>query len=539
MNLLNLAAKPTILLVDDTPGNLTLMSNLLKDAYRVIIANSGEKALKIAASKSPPDLILLDIMMPDMDGYEVCQRLKLEAKTKNIPVIFLTAKGAMEDEQRGLELGAVDYITKPISPPIVLARVKNHLALKKINSQLESATFVAEKANLAKSNFLSGMSHELRSPLNAILGFAQLMESDPRAPTPAQKESITQILHAGWHLLKLINEILDLSKIESGRIPLQLEAIPLNEVMLECQNMITPQAQRHGIELIFPAFDASCFVHADRTRIKQVLINLLSNAIKYNSPNGTVEVSYQMSAAGRTRVNVKDSGAGLSPEKITQLFQAFNRLGQETGNEEGTGIGLVVTLRLVELMGGSMGVESRVGVGSVFWFELATDSPPAQVNETSSASALTTPHSPHGTLLYVEDNPANMKLVEQIVARRPGIRLLTAVNATLGIEMTRVAMPDVILMDINLPGISGIEALNLLRKDKQTSHIPVIALSANAMPLDIETGLKAGFFRYLTKPIKIDDFIESLDVALKFSASSPNRSTYKWTTLRGYLKRVF
>jgi CheY-like chemotaxis protein len=363
------------------------------------------------------------------------------------------------------------------------------------------------------------MSHELRSPLNAILGFAQLMESDPRAPTPAQKESISQILLAGWHLLKLINEILDLAKIESGRIALQIEAISLAEVMLECQNMIAPQAHQHGIELSFPEFDVSNFVRADRTRVKQVLINLLSNAIKYNSPNGTIEVSYQMSTTGRTRINVKDSGAGLSPEKITQLFQAFNRLGQETGDEEGTGIGLVVTLRLVELMGGSMGVESRVGVGSVFWFELASDKSPAQVIDSSSAAALVTPCALHGTLLYVEDNPANMKLVEQIIARRPGIRLLTAVNAKLGLEIARAAIPDIILMDINLPGISGIEALNLLRNDKQTCLIPVIAISANAMPEDIETGMKAGFFRYLTKPIKIDEFIESLDVALKFSGS--------------------
>jgi CheY-like chemotaxis protein len=299
---------------------------------------------------------------------------------------------------------------------------------------------------------------------------------------------------------------------------LQLEAISLAEVMLECQSMITPQAQRHDIELNFPVFDAPCFVRADLTRVKQVLINLLSNAIKYNSPHGTVEVSCQPVAPGRTRVNIKDSGAGLSPEKITQLFQAFNRLGQESGDEEGTGIGLVVTLRLVELMGGSMGVESRVGVGSVFWFELISAAPPPQVTEKIGAAAPAPPLSPQGTLLYVEDNPANMKLIEQIIARRPGIRLLTAVNATRGIEMVRRYSPDVILMDINLPGIRGTEALDLLSKDKQTCHIPVIAISANAMPLDIETGLKAGFFRYLTKPIRIDEFIESLDIALKFAA---------------------
>ncbi|MFA6063544.1 MAG: response regulator [Gallionella sp.] len=516
MNPLNFDTRPTLLLVDDAPENLALMSNLLRNEYRVKVATSGEKALKIAASATPPDLILLDIMMPGMDGYEVCRQLKSNARTKNIPVIFLTAKVEMKDEQRGLELGAVDYITKPVSPPIVMARVKNHLALKKINNQLERATFVAEKANLAKTNFLSGMSHELRSPLNAILGFAQLMESDAQSPTSAQKDSITQILQAGWHLLKLINEILDLAKIESGHVPLQFQPVSLSEVMSECQSMLALQAQQHGIRMSFPEFATPCFVLADRTRVKQVLINLLSNAIKYNRQNGSIKVTLTTSGEGRTRVNIRDTGLGLAPEKMTQLFQAFNRLGQESGNQEGTGIGLVVALRLVELMEGRMGVESRVDVGSLFWFELDSGTGTETVTANTPTQALPPPH---GTLLYVEDNPANMKLVEQIIARRPGFRLLTAVNALDGIDMARTFQPDVVLMDINLPGMSGIEALQILRTDKLTAHIPVMALSANAMPLDIETGMKSGFFRYLSKPIKIDEFTASLDVAVEFAGS--------------------
>jgi signal transduction histidine kinase len=526
MNGLDSINKATILVVDDTPDNLTVLSNLLKDDYKVKIATGGETALKIVASGRPPDLILLDIMMPGMDGYEVCRRLKRDPKTMNIPVIFLTAKADVADEKKGLELGAIDYITKPISPPIVMARVKNHLALKamadflqKKNLELESARSVAEKASLAKSDFLSSMSHELRSPLNGILGFAQLMESDSPPPTPDQKESIAQILQAGWHLLKLINEILDLAKIESRQVPLSEEPVSLAEAMLECQAMIEPQAQQRGIKLTFPQFDIPYVVRADLTRLKQVFINLLSNAIKYNIKQGTVEVDCTERTPGRIRVSIRDTGAGLYPEQLAQLFQPFNRLGQEAGGEEGTGIGLVVAKRLVELMGGIIGVESTVGVGSVFWFELVSVAEPHLSMEGGEAVALAQPHVPRAarlhTLLYVEDNLANLKLVEKIITRHPEIRLLTAVNGNSGIEIARASQPDVILMDINLPGINGFEALKILRSDPATAHIPVIAVSANAMPLDIERGLKAGFFRYLTKPIKVDEFMATLDVALE------------------------
>jgi signal transduction histidine kinase len=220
------------------------------------------------------------------------------------------------------------------------------------------------------------MSHELRSPLNAILGFAQLINSDTPPPTPSQAASIDQILHAGWYLLDLINEILDLAQIESGKLALSREPTLLTDVMLECQAMIEPQALRRTIRMTFPLFDAPCFVDADRTRLKQVLINLLSNAIKYNHANGAVAVDCSESSPGRIRISVRDTGAGLAPEMLLQLFQPFNRLGQERSTEEGTGIGLVMSKRLVELMGGEIGVESTVGLGSVFWFELNSSEAP-------------------------------------------------------------------------------------------------------------------------------------------------------------------
>jgi PAS domain S-box-containing protein len=409
----------------------------------------------------------------------------------------------------------------------VTERIHLDHAMQEQNVELKRARGAAEKANLAKSEFLSSMSHELRSPLNAILGFAQLINSDAPPPTPAQAASIDQILHAGWYLLELINEILDLAQIESGRLALSLEPTSLGEVMFECQAMIEPQAQKRGIEMSFPGFEFPWFVDADRTRLKQVLVNLLSNAIKYNRAKGKVAVDCVRIAPQRIRISVRDTGAGLPPDMLIQLFQSFNRLGRETTAEEGTGIGLVMSKRLVEMMGGAIGVESTVGLGSVFWFELNSAVTPRLLPDHAQspeiAQAQLQDGAPQRTLLYVEDNPANLKLVEQLIARRPDMRLLSARDGNRGVELAREHRPDVILMDINLPGISGIEALKILREDVATAHIPVVALSANAMPRDIERGLQAGFFRYLTKPIRIDDFMDAMNVALEFAAQASGR----------------
>ena len=396
-------------------------------------------------------------------------------------------------------------------------------ALKEQNEELKRARSAAEKANLAKSDFLSSMSHELRSPLNAILGFAQLMNSDTPPPTPSQTASIDQILHAGWYLLELINEILDLAQIESGKFALSSEPTSLSEVMAECQAMIEPLGQKRGINMTFPRFDLPCFVEADRTRLKQILINLLSNAIKYNQTNGSVEVEVIRgnSSPERVRISVRDTGAGLPPEMLAQLFQPFNRLGQERSGEEGTGIGLVMSKRLVELMGGEIGVESTVDEGSSFWFELNAAVAPQLDADIAAPAADPQSKAQRGallrTLLYVEDNPANLKLIEQLIARRADMRLLSATDGTRGIQLARANQPEVILMDINLPGISGIEALKILREDAATAHIPVVALSANAMPRDVEKGLQAGFFRYLTKPIKVNEFMQTLDAVMEFT----------------------
>jgi len=401
------------------------------------------------------------------------------------------------------------------------ARKRAEDAQQALNAELSRAKLLAEKASLAKSDFLSSMSHELRSPLNAILGFAQLIESGTPVPTASQKESIDQILQAGWYLLELINEILDLSLIESGQLSLSPESVSLTEVLADCQAMIEPQAQKGGIRMNFPVFDGPFLVKADRTRVKQVFVNLLSNAIKYNRAGGTVEVTCIADGAQRTRIAFRDTGAGLSADKLAQLFQPFNRLGQESGNEEGTGIGLVVSKRLVELMGGHIGVESTVGVGSVFWIELNSTAASELIDESDDQVPMPVAQNAGDgvtyTLLCVEDNPANLMLIEKLVARRTDVSLLSAKDGNRGIEIARASKPDVILMDINLPGISGLQALRALSEDPETAGIPVVALSANAMPHDVDKGLQAGFFRYLTKPIKVNAFMETLDVALKFS----------------------
>lgn len=463
----------------------------------------GFEALVFKASRAIEDIYELTYIRKDGSRFPA--------------VVSVTA---LRDDQNAiigyLLIGTDNTARKPVEAD----RAQLYKALQDKNAELESAKAVAEKANLAKSNFLSSMSHELRTPLNAILGFAQLLESGAPAPTATQIVRLHQIIKAGWYLLDLINEILDLAVIESGKLSLSLEPLSLSDVLLECQAMIGPQAQQRGINILFDKVDPTWFAHADHTRVKQALINLLSNAIKYNRDHGMVEVNCTAISPERVRIRIQDSGAGLPPEKLAQLFQPFNRLGQETGAEEGTGIGLVVTKQLVELMGGTIGVESTVGVGSEFWIELIRDVMPQLAAEHAMAAELAPQAQENAalrTLLYVEDNPANLMLVEQIIEGHPQVRMLSARDATLGIALARAHLPDVILMDINLPGLSGSQALKILREDPVTAHIPVLAISANAMPRDIQKGLEAGFFRYLTKPIKVNEFMQALDMALELA----------------------
>ena len=319
----------------------------------------GFEALVFKASRGIEDIYELTYIRKDGSRFPA--------------VVSVTALRDAQDAIIGYLLIGTDNTARK---QVEAARALLEQALQEKNTELERARSVAEKANLAKSEFLSSMSHELRTPLNAILGFAQLMEASSPPPTPSQKRSLDQVLKAGWYLLELINEILDLALIESGKLSLSMEPVSLVAVMRECEAMIEPQAQKRGIRVAFPQLKVPHFVEADRTRVKQILVNLLSNAIKYNKADGTVTVDCIPSTPGRLRICVEDTGGGLSPKKLTQLFQPFNRLGQEANAEEGTGIGLVVCKRLTELMGGIIGVESTVGKGSVFWIELNVTAEP-------------------------------------------------------------------------------------------------------------------------------------------------------------------
>lgn len=396
------------------------------------------------------------------------------------------------------------------------------LQLEMTNGELAMAMEEARSANYAKSAFLSSMSHELRTPLNAILGFAQILSSDRLPSTLAQKKEFAgHILKSGRHLLTLINEILDLAKVESGTVNLSLEPVALDAILQECRDMIAPLASQRGIGMAFPD-TCPLNVLADRTRLKQILLNLLSNALKYNREHGTVSIACGLQPGGRVRISVRDTGIGLDSEQVALLFQPFNRLGQEGGTEEGSGIGLVVTKRLVELMDGHIGVASEAGVGSTFWIELrVAESMPAPASPAlprpDLAGALLDNSAPV-TLLYVEDNPANLTLVEEIVRYCPQLRLLTARDGRLGVDMALTHLPQLILMDINLPHINGTDALKLLRADPRTAHIPVIALTANAMPGDVERSMAQGFYRYLTKPINLEEFTEAINSTLAYVA---------------------
>ena len=460
------------------------------------------------------------------EGFVRDYPLAIRHTTGQIMDVLYNAAVYKDDQGKVLGVFAV-------ARDITERKVLDQVLLEK-NVELGRAMAIAEKANLAKSEFLSSVSHELRTPLNAILGFAQLIESDSPEPTPKQKRSLVQILNAGWYLLELINEILDLAQIESGKSTLSLEPVSLAEVMDECRAMVEPQVSQRNIRLKVLPPESHHFVEADQTRMKQVLLNLLSNAIKYNMPGGTVTLGCAQTAPDSIRISVQDTGVGLTRDQLAQLFQPFNRLGKESAREEGTGIGLVVTKRLVELMGGRIGVDSTVGVGSEFWIEFRLTTAPSLASQPVEPPALVRPQGSQTTslrtLLYVEDNPANLTLIEQLVARRSDLRMLSAIDGQVGIDYARAHQPDVILMDINLPGISGIEAMKILCADPLTAHIPIIALSANAMPRDIATALEAGFFSYLTKPIKFGEFMESLDLALKSSATGLNPAVAEKST---------
>ena len=367
----------------------------------------------------------------------------------------------------------------------------------------------ADRANQAKSDFLSSMSHELRTPMNAILGFAQLLQYDEKL-SEENRDSVHEILKAGEHLLTLINEVLDLAKIESGHIDLSLEPVEVCPVVEECLSLVSPLADKRGIKLSHAGL-AGIAVRADRMRLKQALLNLLSNAIKYNNEDGSVRIEVHPRTDDRLHIRVTDTGPGISEARQAELFEPFNRL-DAASSIEGTGIGLTITRRIVEMMGGTVEVESKHGEGRTFWIALPIATMADQKKQGQPAIQNIAPaHGLLHTVLYIEDNPSNLKLVAQLLGQRKHIHMLTTHLPELGIELAKSRKPDLILLDINMPGMNGYELLKALKADGNLKDIPVIALTANAMPRDAARVIAAGFSAYLTKPINVAEFFGTVD----------------------------
>jgi signal transduction histidine kinase/CheY-like chemotaxis protein len=388
--------------------------------------------------------------------------------------------------------------------------VQDVTELKQAEYAMLQAKEAAEAASRAKSEFLASMSHELRTPLNSILGFAQLFGMDPTLPE-STKGHAREIARAGQHLLTLVNDLIDLARIEAGKLDLFPTPVSVKTVVKDSLTMVAPIATERGITLIDASCDeANATVQVDYTRLQQVLINLLANAIKYNRPAGSVHLACR-GGEGLVRIAITDTGPGIPAHKQSRMFNSFDRLGAERGQVEGSGIGLVITRRIVEAMGGSIGFESVEGEGSTFWVEFPLTAAAAATPAAAPAAHSGAARSARASVLYIEDNPMNQRLMQQIFAVRKNLVLHTVHTAEIGIQLARVDLPALILMDINLPGMDGYAALDVLKADPKTARIPVIAVSANAMKGDEKRGLEAGFAAYLSKPIDIPLLFRTLD----------------------------
>jgi signal transduction histidine kinase/CheY-like chemotaxis protein len=385
---------------------------------------------------------------------------------------------------------------------------------------LQEARLAAEKANKAKSDFLSRMSHELRTPLNAVLGFGQLLEMD--GLTPDQAENVSQITKGGAHLLDLINEILDISQIESGHMSLSPEAVLVSDVVESAVALLRPLADERSVHLIGGS-DHGCghFIFADRQRVKQILLNLIGNGIKYNRQGGSVSISCFQPERGKLRIQVTDTGPGIAADQFHLLFAPFERLGAEQTSVPGTGVGLALSRGLAEAMGGRLDVESTPGRGSTFWVEFAIVESPLKILDDANHPAQRTDEDSTLTVLHIEDNLANVQLVERVLAQRPEITVVPAMQGRMGVDLARRHHPVLILLDLNLVDLPGAEVLQILRSDPDTADIPVAIVSADAMPRQVQRLLSSGAVAYLTKPIDIHRLLDLVDEAIERASTSP------------------
>jgi signal transduction histidine kinase/CheY-like chemotaxis protein len=420
-------------------------------------------------------------------------------------------------EKRGLQEANVQLEARVLERTAEIAQA--NAALQQENAERKQAELAmqeakneADKANLAKSEFLSRMSHELRTPLNAILGFSQLLQQADLAP--GDQESVRYIYRGGRHLLELINEVLDLARIEAGHMQVSIEPVSTAEALNEACDLVRPIATERKIEVKKPPVsEREWIVMADRQRLKQVILNLLGNALKYNRDNGEVTVSYEEMPSARLRISITDTGPGITPEKRRRLFIPFDRLGAEDSSVEGTGLGLALSKRLTEAMGGTIGCESEFGRGSTFWIEfpLAVNMGIVEATNGHDAPPPRAVADKRAHLLYIEDNASNLTLVEHFLRKQPKFKLTTAMQGTVGVELAIRHRPDLILLDLHLPDINGAEVLARLKSDDRTRSIPVIMLSADAIQRRIKESISNGAAAYLTKPLDVNQFFQVIE----------------------------
>ncbi|NQV54249.1 MAG: PAS domain S-box protein [Rhodospirillales bacterium] len=511
----------------------------LEKAQKLAHVGSWERDLKTGSTYISPELrSILGLNPSDEDASysDFLDCIHANDRDRFVQIIETAAEGGAEVYSGEYRIqrpdgslrniigsGEINYASDG-APEKMTGTAQDITVAKRIQAALEAAKMEAENANRAKSGFLSSMSHELRTPMNAILGYGQLLLQNKKEPvSERQDRQINQILKSGGHLLELINDILDLSKIESGKVGLSVAKIIPKELLGECLALVTSLAERNQVELIDNIDDDAAAIYADPVRVTQVLLNLLSNAIKFNHSGGTVEIGCSALKSGYTRMSIQDTGIGIPEERAAELFEPFNRLGADRSGIEGTGIGLTITKQLIERMDGNIGYSSTPGKGTTFWIDLPAVAPRAMSrNVEPSAPEAAAPNieavsQEIGALrqvLYIEDDASNLQLMEELMGHRSGLKLISAQSAEAGIEIAETMHPDVIIMDINLPGMNGLDALKVLKEKKSTRSIPVIALSAAAMAVDIEKGEQAGFYKYMTKPVIIDDILKTIDEAV-------------------------